>query len=353
MRIGIITFHWGTNYGGVLQAFALQQFLKKEGHDVKIINYAPYSFGDSFFKCFTKKPRTSFLNVISYFKEKHFVKFRKRNLNTTERYYSLAELQNNPPQMDAYISGSDQVWNPYVAEGYGKPYYLNFGSANIKRIAYAVSLGCSEYPENIMKGIKRDIDRFDAISVREKTGLEILNKYGFSNIKLLPDPTLLLQKEDFFSIIQEDKQVNDFCFFYILQENQKLIHQVYSDIKKKKEIEAINSKRMKNATMSIEDWLKNIKEAEFVITNSFHGIVFSILFEKKFVAIPVEGKLEGMNDRLYTLLDKFNLRSQLLEIYDSKILEEKLNANINWHQIAQVKEDLKKEAIEFFNENLR
>lgn len=351
-KIGIITFHWGTNYGGVLQAFALQTFLRKENRDVEIINYAPLTFRDSFIKILAKNPKSTFSNIIMYFKECKFKKFRKKHLYLTNRYYSLKELKDSPPKMDVYICGSDQIWNPYIANNYGEPYFLDFGHKTVKRIAYAVSFGCSEYPDDIMKTKKNLIANFDSISVREQSGVTILNKNGFNDVRLLPDPTLLLDKMDFISILPQKPKNKDFYYFYILQENQKLIHRFFAKFKKEKNVEAINSESIKYSTMSIEDWLYHIKNAEFVVTNSFHGVVFSILFEKKFIAIPIEGKLNGMNDRLYTLLDRFRLRYRLLEEYDENKFNEILDTRINWEEISKIKEDIKLEALDYFNISL-
>lgn len=351
MKIGIMTFHWGTNYGGVLQAYALQQFLKKNvpSGEVSIINFRPKTFSESLFKCIvTKRIKHIPSNLITYFKEKKFVIFREKYLSTTERYSTLSELKSNYPDMDIYICGSDQVWNPYIIDSYGIPYYLPFGKETTKRISYAVSFACIDYPRNKMAIIKPMIQKFNAISARENTGVAILQKEGFDNVELMPDPTLLLEKNDLEKITfqPEENPDLDFVFSYSLQNDQILMDKVNKYFKKSTKM--VNTRDMKYAFLGIEDWLLNIKSAKFIITNSFHGVVFSILFQKQFIAIPVEGMLSAMNDRIYTLLQKFGLKNRILETYNEEIIEKIISTPIDWEKVADIQESLKNEAYNFF-----
>ena len=117
MNIGILTFHWSTNYGAVLQTYALQEYLKELGHEVKIINYVPVK--KSIKNCFQYRNPINILNLLKELKkEQAFIPFRKKWLQLTKQYNSLSELQNDSPNLDVYICGSDQVWNPYfLAKG--------------------------------------------------------------------------------------------------------------------------------------------------------------------------------------------------------------------------------------------
>ena len=134
-----------------------------------------------------------------YLKARRFLdkKFRRQYLNLSLVYSSFKSLAKNPPQHDIYICGSDQIWNPSFT-GFGEghltlSYFLNYGASNVKRIAYAVSFGCMEYPEGILKKIIPSLIKFNAISVREYSGRNILQRAGLDNIALMPDPTLLLK----------------------------------------------------------------------------------------------------------------------------------------------------------------
>lgn len=351
MKIGILTFHWGTNYGGVLQAYALQSFLKNKGFEVEIINFAPHTFRDSFFKCFyCKNPLRIIDNLKNYWKEKNIAKFRKKHLDVTERYYTPEQLIENPPLMDVYISGSDQVWNPYGLESNKKIYFLPFGSKNSIKIAYAASFGVTHYPDNLLKEIKPLLGKFNAISVREKSGVEILKKAGIKNSVLMPDPTLLLDTDNYIKLIEDRSQnTNSDCFFYVLQKNQTTINDIYQHFKKDNQNRVIHSCKIKHSVLGIEDWLIHIKNSQLVVTNSFHGVIFSIIFNTPFIVVPIEGHLTGMNDRIITLLEKFELMDRIVEKFDEMKINELTHREINWRNVNITLQNNKKSADPFFN----
>lgn len=354
MKIGILTFHWGTNYGGVLQAYALQTFLKRKGHDVAIINYAPHTFRDSFIKCFySKNPFTIIDNLKNYWKEKNIAKFRNNYLIQSERYFTPEQLIENPPQMDIYISGSDQIWNPYGLKSNKKIYFLPFGDEKSIKLSYAASFGIIDYPENLIEEIKPLLNKFKAISVREKSGLEILKCSGINNGILLPDPTLLLEKIDYLEILKgkETNNKNDY-FFYVLQKKQNTIRRIYKSLKKNKHNKIIHTSKIKYTSLSIENWLNYIKNSKMVITNSFHGVVFSIIFNTPFIVVPIEGELSVMNDRIITLLEKFELKDRVIEKYEEIKFKNILQKNINWKLSKKIIKNIQLESISFFRNNL-
>lgn len=319
MKIGILTFHWGTNYGGVLQAYSLQENLIQLGYDVQIINYAPRTFRDSISLCFDRYSLHKTLNNFeSLAKERKFRRFRNKNLRLTERVYDIISLEQNIKSFDIVFVGSDQVWNPYIVKSYGKAYFLPFPMINKKKVAYAVSLGCNEYPTEVSSIIKPWIKNFDYISVREKTAIEIIGNIIDNEKKIyqMPDPALLLSSIEIEKITKSF--VNRFAgkkymLFYILQNNQVEINKCLLDLKKKMMV--VKCKKGFNS-LSVEEWLLAIKGAETVYTNSFHGVVFSLLFHKPFYVFPVEGFFKGMNDRIYTLLSEFNLTNRILNRWE-------------------------------------
>lgn len=354
LKTGIITFHWGTNYGGILQAYALQEFIKKLGCEAEIINYAPLTFRDSFFRCFrTKSPRAAIKNFLEYIKEQHFIFFRKKYLITTKRFFTLEELQNEAPKMDVYITGSDQVWNSFFLNSYGAAYFLAFGSSTVKRISYAASFGNTTYPNEAMEKIKHHLKKFDAISIRENSGFNILKDAGFDNAKLMPDPTLLLDKNDYDRImINKPKRIKEYAFFYILQKNQCQIEKVYNHVRHKLKIKTVNTTKLNTMTMGISDWLINIRDSQFVVTNSFHGVIFSIIFRKQFIVLPVEGALAGMNDRIYTLLQKFGLKDRIIETFEETKFLQILDKQIDWKEMRKIQKNLQKEAFDYLKESI-
>jgi len=352
LKIGIVTFHWGTNYGGVLQSYALQTFLERQVTEVQVINFAPVSFRDSFLRCFrARKLKTVFSNIKNYIKEKNIDSFRKENLNLTARYSSLDEVKANTLSFDCLITGSDQVWNPYGIQTHGLVYFLPFGGNKTRKLSYAASFGCVNYPKDVMKKIKPLITKFTAISVREKSGLDILYKEGFNDLKLMPDPTFLLDKVDYINLMGPNKSSKrKYGFFYTLQPNQQTMDTIYKGVSKK--IKTISTLNIQSSTMGIEEWIRTIYNSEFVVTNSFHGVIFSLLLNKNFIVVPIEGALVGMNDRIYTLLDRFDLRDRLVESYDEIGVFQEINRPINWECIQEVQKELQEEASCFFNDNL-
>lgn len=351
MKIGIITFHWGTNYGGVLQAYALQIFLTKYGHDVKIIDYKPARFEKTIIKCFlAKNPWVIKNNLLEYFKEKSFIPYREKYLNTTERYFSLDELKMNPPDFDVYICGSDQIWNPgFILAGEMKKtttYYLDFGNEKIKRIAYAVSFGCEEYSVEVKRIVAPLLKKFDAISVREKSGCKIIHDMGYENACLMPDPSLLVSAEDYNKIIYCSKRrdISDSCFFYVIHDNQRRIKKIEKYFREKLNEKVVSTTSFQYSIMSIENWLLYIKETKIIITNSFHGIAFSLLFNKQFISVPVEGNGAGMNDRVITLLDYFNLKDRIIHDSNELKIRDLIKKQIDWAEVNKKIKILQKEA---------
>jgi hypothetical protein len=355
MKIGILTFHWSTNYGAILQSYALQVVLEKRGGHVNIINYKPIRFDKSVSKCFfSKRPWQIKKNIIDYYKEKSLVPFREKNLKTTDRYESLEELRVNPPDYDIYICGSDQVWNPsFTMNGELRPttsYFLDFGSENITRIAYAVSFGCLSYSKKIKNIVRPLLSKFDMISVRENSGTEIVVGMGYDNVSIMPDPTLLLSAIDYDNLLDDRVFLGCACFIYIIHDGQRLARKIghlFRDIIKEK---VVCTKSIKYSMIGIEEWLLYIKKSTCVVTNSFHGVVFSIIYKKNFIAIPVEGSGSEMNDRLYTLLNQLSLINRLVDKYDEDSIKELFLKPIDWVEVSKKIKIMQMDADLFFNE---
>lgn len=359
MKIGIITFHWATNYGAVLQAYALQSFLKKLKHDVKIIDYMPDYYDKSFRNCFrAKRPRIIIKNILEYYKEKPFVIFRKKYFDLTARYNSIQELKTMPPDCDVYICGSDQIWNQYFTTlGEGQittSYFLDFGDQKTIRISYAASFGCTEYPEAIEKIAAPCLSKFKAISVRERTGCEIIRRMGFNKVSLMPDPTLLLSAKDYDKIIDHPVIDDDaFSFFYVIHDHQFTVKKIEDFFRSKLSKRVVSTKRLRYSMIDINEWLANIKSCEYIVTNSFHGVVFSIIYNKPFIAIPVEGTLAGMNDRIFTLLNQLGLQNRILANCDLNRMMALLSEKINWDCVDEKIQSLRNDAENFLLENIR
>ena len=340
MKVGILTFHWGTNYGGVLQAYALQSYLKRKGYDVDIINYAPHTHRESVFLCMKSRSVKSISKKLyEYRKERKFVFFRNKFLSLTTRCYTLADVEKQIDNYNVVICGSDQIWNPYIIDSFGIPYFLPF-SGEVKKVAYAASLGCNEYPQDALRVITPYLRKFTHISVRELSAVNIIKgALPDKEVSLMPDPTFLLNGDDLLSLIDEHTLVkDDNVFFYILQENQSLINKIKLFYKASKA--SVFDAHGKFSAMSIEEWLSGIKYSNLVVTNSFHGVVFSILLHKKFIVVPIEGHLGGMNDRIYTLLQQFDLQERIIEQYNEEDILKISKRSIDWDNVDKVSRSL-------------
>lgn len=304
MKVGIITFHWATNYGAVLQSYALCRYLSELGNDVRIIDYYPSKYKKSFVNAFLTKHLHLIpgrLKEIS--KEKQIESFRSAHLNRTQYFSSGKKLKNF--DFDCYICGSDQIWNEsflqYGECGMASSYFLDFAPADKIIASYAASFGTVRYSERLKPHIKKCLDRFDFISVRENTAVNILIDIGIEACRVVPDPTLLLDKSDYEKLLLSNGKENKYNFVYMLHRRLSDAENVMKALDENENIVCDN--------IGIEEWLTNIYYAEHVITNSFHGVVFSIIFEKPFTALLIDGS--GMNDRLLTLLEKLDLTDRI------------------------------------------
>lgn len=322
MEIGITTFHWATNYGAVLQAYALQQALKSLGHNVDIINYKPSQFDFSLIKFIYRK---DFLHPVNFwkaiYKEIFINRFRKQYLDLTQRFSSLEELKKKSLKYDALVTGSDQVLNPYFllhGEKNGSTaYFLDFCSKNCtKRISYASSFGVTEYPEELVNLVVPLIKQFDAISARENSGIEIFRKLGAINPQVVCDPTLLHDKSFYDKLISKDL-LEPLTRTYFLRNEENDIIRVLNGVP----AIPIESK-------GIDNWLNSIRSSSHIITNSFHGVVFCILYEIPFTVLLKSKENEGMNDRFFTLLEPLNLTKCIHTFSEFKNLNK--YSSIDW-----------------------
>ncbi|MHB8126270.1 MAG: polysaccharide pyruvyl transferase family protein [Desulfitobacteriaceae bacterium] len=330
MKIGTITFHWATNYGAVLQAYALQQYLKQNQYETEIIDYIPFRV-----KIIQTIMHIKNLKISEFIKEYKINKFRERFLNLSEKkFYTNSNLIKDCHSYDCYICGSDQVWNEYFtlfAEGkLTLSYYLNFVKKGKTRISYATSFGTDKLSQKVIDLVKPELEKFKSISVREITGKAIIENIGLQAI-LVVDPTLLIDKETYEKLF-EDRKINDAyqLFAYILHQNQTTAHAI-TDYIYDKYFDAEKDKRYGQDPIGIIEWLYGIKNAKFVVTNSFHGAIFSIIFHTPFIVVAVEGS--GMNNRITTLLDTVGLNERIIGTLDNTIIDSLITESIDWNQV--------------------
>ena len=326
MKIGIITFHWATNYGAILQAYALQQALTALGHDVDIINYKPTQYDDSFWSFIRYR---KFLDIKSYLtnrkKEAKLVLFREKYLNQTKRYRTLKSLQSETNGYNALITGSDQVLNPsfllHGEKGGSTAYFLDFGDAMARRYAYAASFGVTEYPLELCEKVKPLLQKFIAVTSRENTGKAIFNAMGVDKPQTVCDPTLL-HAASFYDQLTDNAQLNakNDISAYFLRGRDKHIASVLQELN-----------AMHVTEQGLEEWINIIRNSKHFVTNSFHGMMFCLIYHIPFSIVLTSKDNIGMNDRFYTILEPLKLTHRIFSEEDFYASD--ITFSDNWENI--------------------
>lgn len=377
MRIGILTLPLHTNYGGILQAYALQTVLERMGHEVVVFDTPNKSFLPPFWKlplCLTKRTILKFLGRTSrIFMEHYNNKTRsiiaQKILPFVDSHVHRKEIRSfkelNQEDYDALVVGSDQVWRIIYFPGLWlgqqiENAYLDFAKKwNIKRIAYAASFGTDNWEYNEEQTVKcgKLLKIFDAVSSRETNGVKLCkSKFGVDAQHVL-DPTMLLNMEDYTSLFIKDNtpKSNGTLLNYVLDESEE-INSLINKVATEKHLVsfAVNnpfendeSKTLQQRIKpSVETWLRGFYDAEFVITDSFHACVFSILFKKQFVVV---GNKERGMARFESLLNMFGLENRLV---DEKIDVNSLQS-IDYDKVYDLYRKLKEKSLMFLLDSLR
>ncbi len=308
MKIGILTHPLGANYGGILQAWALSTYLESLGHNVVVLNRKNNL---PLFKRIIK----NILIAIGYKryanpKYSNLERFVRQYINYSPALSTDSQMTNyvKRHRLDLVIVGSDQVWRPDFAKKYGFNYFLDFVPQGVKQASYAASYGLSEWGYNSeeTQRVAGLLSKFVAVSVREDEAVKLCKDNLDLEVEHLLDPTLLLQNT-YYDKIASDRKINEsYTYVYWLgseEEKQKALKEFGGQ---NKIIEV--SLRGDAQLDSIEDWLSYIKYADNIITDSFHGLVFSILFNKQFY---VQSNESGGNGRVRSLLEMLEIASQL------------------------------------------
>lgn len=377
MRIGILTLPLHANYGGILQAYALQTILKKMGHQVVVFNkkikYSlplwrlPLSFTKRIIKKYIIGRKDTRIFAELYQKRdfpiiaQHTQYFINQYINTykVDSFSTLKEVD-----FDAIVVGSDQVWRfkyfvSMFGEGIENAFLLFAKDWRTRKIAYAASFGVDiwELSKKQTRECKELIKKFDFISVREDSAVDLCKRYlGVDNVEHVLDPTLLLKKEDYIDLVlQENEPVSGGNLFYYLLDKDE---QKMSAVEKTAQFLNLNPftvMPIDNRSRNIEDrvyptvtkWLRGFMDAKFVVTDSFHGVVFSILFNIPFVVISNETRGSA---RFLSVLKMFSLENRLINNSDD--LNKISSSPINWDFVNNVHEQLKEKSYNLLNSNL-
>lgn len=301
MKVGILTFHDAHNYGAVLQAYALKKYIKQLGYDVNVINYHHETIPDGF-------PKEN--NEERWYEFDKFIK----ELTDYEESVHTCEEDLEKLDIDFWICGSDQIWNTEITRGFNKGFFLDF-ETNGRKISYAVSMGISSLPKEQEDDFKNSINKLDCISVREETLKQYAEKFTEKEVTKTLDPTLLLESKDYDDLILDNKY-GEYVLIYALGPDDRLtqIAKKVANEKNKKIIELNDNKKENYFCQQVsnagpKEFLTLIKNAKAIITNSFHGTIFSIIFEREFYTITRLNR----NSRMENILDIVEMRDRLID----------------------------------------
>lgn len=367
MKIAILTLPLHANYGGILQCYSLQVVLQRMGHDVKVLTKPRRDLGyyviwplSIFKRLLTSSLKGERINDM--FKTPDEII--KKNINIfidkyINRYVCRTWNSDIAKKFDVIIVGSDQIWRPE----YSKPIEFAFLSflkdVKIKRISYAASFGVDfcEYTQKQIKKCSLLLRKFDAVSVREFSGVNICKKYFGVNAVQMLDPTLLLTADDYHRLVDRSK-VNPIpgnMLVYILDKTEDKILFIERIAREKGLIPFwLDSPDERNVDLALEDrtklsveqWIYSFENATFVCTDSFHGCIFSIIFQKQFVVV---GNKDRGLARVKSLFDLFSLNNDLLVLNTDKW---KCTGYVDFCKVNEILEEKREEAFQFINRAL-
>lgn len=336
-KIGVITWFRYNNYGTKLQALALQVYLRKNGFEPELIDF---ELEDSI------KAKKNGINLYSFFcrilrkmaklinykhineKENNMPNIIKNNCNISNYINNKDEYISTCNKYDYLIFGSDQIWNPNWFHPY---YYANFDSIKVKRIAYAPSIGVKLLPDNLLNNYKEALLRFDNIAMREKNSCKLIEKLTSKKVCEVLDPVFLLSRAEWSKYESDNKFADEkFILCYILTDNKnhwKAIKKYAKESGKKMVVIPVGGYSYFSCkdvidNCSANDFLRLFDECDEVITDSFHGTVFSIIYNKKVTVFERHDPKSSYseNERIINILNIVGL-SDILIPFNSKTIK--------------------------------
>lgn len=371
-KIGLITFHASHNCGSILQAFALQKIIKdKLGYNVEIIDYCTPQ-QDKLYSIYSKEitPKKILRNIwFSFFYKilkKHYDDYEKGIhkylVLSDKKYTSFSSLNNIDELYDILICGSDQIWN-IACEDYDDAYFLAFSNSK-KKIAYAPSFGAvniNQYADDVEQ-YKHYLKDFHALSMREKNGKKWLEQLTNRNVELILDPTVLLTKDDWENYFNIKTTNQKFIFYYAFSYSKEVNQKVkeISDITNlpvlmfdatawvRRRLYRYNFNLTKSTGPDMFFYL--MKNAQLVFTTSFHGTVFSAIFEKTFWFLDSSMHNKD-DDRALTMLEQFGITNRMVHVND--ILDKDIFEQVDYEKVKEKIKPQQKYSLEYLENAIK
>ena len=374
MRIGVITLYLYNNFGGILQAYALQKVLNNLGHDAILIDKPKYIKYGPVYRRYAKYIRNFILKYlcgkdIPVRPDIENIKIRKTISIHTERFinqyikrhFSTDYTDITADSYNSIIVGSDQIWKPQYFHLNIEKAFLDFTAGwNIKRISYAASFGTDqwEYTDEQTAHCAELLKKFNAVSVRESSAVELCKEKLCVKAEHVLDPTLLLAKENYIELFKAtgtpQSEGNLFC--YVLDNNLEKSN-IIEIIARERNLNPfyVNSRYEdpnvpleERIQQPVEKWLRAFYDAEFIITDSFHACVFSIIFNKPFI---VSGNKKRGLTRFESLLKMFGLEERLVS--STNEINTVLKKHIDWERVNSIHKRMKEKSLSFLTKNLK
>lgn len=315
MKICTITCQNADNHGARLQCYALVKHLQKLGHTVEVIDYRPYYMRGPklwYWPGFSLKQWAKFFLQVSerrrnVLRHQSFDEFSKKLIPLTRIYHSIEDLREDPPQADMYIAGSDQIWNTTFPNGTDPGYYLDFGPEEVRRESFAASFATTEIVPSAREFVKANLKRFDKITVREQSALKILEDLGYKGT-LQDDPVFLLSADEWNEIADGTGEGEMYVLVYDFYVDENIKKEALLIAAEKKcKVYAISPMKLPYADKNYvydgpETFVSLIKNAIYVVSNSFHGTVFAMIYHVPFKVID---RPDGLNVRMHDLLERY------------------------------------------------
>ena len=346
MKVGILTYHWEDNYGATMQAYATMRAVEQLGHEPFFIDLRlPYA------------PSIA-QRVVFALKRHRFNGFRRRNFKrrSPKIYTSVEELRANPPKADCYLTGSDQTWNPQIAKKLLPAFFLDFGPDAIRRVSYATSIGLNEWepsPAFSDDEIRRAVERYGSLLLRETSALQICKETFGREAKQVCDPVLLFPeysaltgpiKPSGEAVVY--KLIDDAGFYDIARETAQKLGLPVRSIGSVRKIKGFRSAYPE----SVENWISRFAESEVVMTDSFHGTVFSLLYHRPFVIYIGD---PNRVTRIKSLLDLLGLSDRILSHgANADDMHRILTKSIDWADIDRRLSDMRSQSFSLLDKAL-
>lgn len=351
MNVGITTTSNVSNYGAMLQTYALNRVVREMGHDCRTIDYVGEPMvGRGLSFCYRWPLVRLQLIMAARWAEnrrwrRRFLEFKRRHIPLTRPYASIDELRADPPRLDACLTGSDQVWHPLLLERtIGRFYHLDFADpARTRLIAYAPSFGVSQFPENRAGELRAYLQRYHALSAREVEGCRIVAGMTGRDVAHVLDPTLLLAPEQYDAVATPPRIQGPYILVYpmdpgVVDACSRLVAEVqrqfrlplvyvfqsyfdhtWLDLPGRMELSA-----------GPAEFLGLVRNAAFVCTNSFHATALSVLFNRRFLTVPHS----KYNSRILGLLSTLGLDERQLAEVDATTVARALAQPVDWDAVA-------------------